>query len=255
MREDSRGSAARSARGSRRTSGRRDIRPDRSGGRAGDHAGLRSGPAGSRPGPAGRRAADPAELARLISLIEPVTTALEMDLEAVRIGNAGRRRVLRIIVDSDGGVSLDAIAEASREVSAALDAKNAMGDFPYTLEVSSPGVDRPLTAPRHWRRAVGRLVKVRFRGEDEAPGGGTGAAPERQARVLGADEDGVTLEIDGVRHVVGYAGLGPGRVQVEFGGFGEAAGEAADDLGDAGEGMGEGGNVGGSADEEDPDGH
>ena len=83
-----------------------------------------------------------------------------MDLESVKVTTAGRRRLLRVVVDSDRGVSLDDAALASRELSAKLDASDVMGDMPYTLEVSSPGVDRPLTQPRHWQRAVGRLVRV-----------------------------------------------------------------------------------------------
>ena len=109
-------------------------------------------PGGSRP------AAGPVDNTRLAGLIEPVVTAAGMDLESVRVTAAGRRRLLRVVVDSDRGVSLDDAATVSRELSAALDKVAVMGDFPYTLEVSSPGVDRPLTDRRHWRRAVGRLV-------------------------------------------------------------------------------------------------
>jgi ribosome maturation factor RimP len=129
-----------------------------------------------------------------------------MDLESVRVTVAGRRRLLRVIVDSDHGVSLDDAALASREVSAALDATDVMGDIPYTLEVSSPGVDRPLTEPRHWRRAVGRLVRVK-----------TGAEGTVQGRVLAAGAEGVTIDLNGVRREFAYGDLGPGAVQVEFG--------------------------------------
>src|ERR1700746_1476546 len=97
---------------------------------------------------------------RIAGVIRPVIAAAGMDLESVRVTAAGRRRLLRVVVDSDRGVSLDDAAEVSRELSAALDTVAVMGDFPYTLEVSSPGVDRPLTDHRHWRRAVGRLVQV-----------------------------------------------------------------------------------------------
>jgi ribosome maturation factor RimP len=151
-------------------------------------------------------------------VIEPVLHAMDIDLEAVKIARAGRRRVLRVIVDADGGVSLDDIAEVSRELSARLDAKDAMGDAPYTLEVSSPGVDRPLTQPRHWRRAIGRLVAVPLTdfdqdAEPDAPAGdGT-----QTGRVIDADQEGVTLEIDGSQRMLSYAELGPGRVQIEFG--------------------------------------
>jgi ribosome maturation factor RimP len=156
-------------------------------------------PGGSRP------VTSPVDESRLAGLIGPVVAAAGMDLESVRASVAGRRRLLRVVVDSDHGVSLDDAAEVSRDVSAALDATDVMGDMPYTLEVSSPGVDRPLTEPRHWRRAARRLVRVK-----------TGAGTV-QGRVLAADAAGVTLDIDGAEHRFGYGDLGAGAVQVEFG--------------------------------------
>jgi len=157
-------------------------------------------PGGSRPG------TSPVDERRLAGLIQPVAAAAGMDLESVRVTVAGRRRLLRVVVDSDHGVSLDDAAEVSREVSAALDATDVMGDVPYTLEVSSPGVDRPLTDPRHWRRAAGRLVRVK-----------TTTAGAVQGRVLVADADGVTLDVEGSARRFGYGDLGSGAVQVEFG--------------------------------------
>jgi ribosome maturation factor RimP len=106
-------------------------------------------------------------------------------------------------------------------VAAELDASGVMGQAAYTLEVSSPGVDRPLTEPRHWRRAVGRLVR--------APLSGLTAV---QGRVLAAGADAVTMEIDGERREFGYRDLGPGSVQVEFGNAataGAASAAAADE--------------------------
>jgi len=143
---------------------------------------------------------------RIADVIGPVIAAAGMDLESVRVSAAGRRRLLRVVVDSDRGVSLDDAAAVSRKLSAALDAAPVMGDFPYTLEVSSPGVDRPLTDPRHWRRAVGRLVQVTA--ADAGPISG---------RVLAADSDGVTLDVAGDHRRFGYAALGAGAIQVEFG--------------------------------------
>lgn len=254
MRENSRRGTYRQA----RAAGRSGAWPDTRGRGA---AGLRSGPGNgrrgqgsARPGPGNRGSAPgTAETARVASLIEPVLHAMEIDLEAIKIATAGRRKVLRIIVDADGGVSLDEIAEVSREVSARLDAANVMGDAPYTLEVSSPGVDRPLTQPRHWRRAIGRLVIVPLAGHDtdqqpDAPDN----AVRQAARVLDADQDRVTLEIDGRQRVVSYSELGPGRVQVEFG---KLAGEGdLDEANDAGDLSDSGGSAGGP-DEEGPDGY
>ena len=100
-----------------------------------------------------------------------------------------------------------------------------MGDMPYTLEVSSPGVDRPLTQPRHWQRAVGRLVRVPLApagaGHARTPGGEGKSAPGKagavQGRVVAADAAEVTLDIDGQHRRFGYAALGAGAVQIEFG--------------------------------------
>jgi ribosome maturation factor RimP len=177
----------------------------------------------------------PADAARLTGLIEPVLTAMNLELEAVKVTTAGRRRVLRIIVDADGGVSLDDIALASSKVCARIDAKNVMGDVPYTLEVTSPGVDRPLTEPRHWRRAAGRLVAVRLTDQDQQSQRVAGAGQAQvKARVIGADQDSVTLEIDGSRHAFGYRELGPGRVQVEFGRLDEID-DSSDEIDDSGD--------------------
>lgn len=144
---------------------------------------------------------------RLRAALDPVVTDAGFDLEDVTVTAAGRRNVIRVVVDRDGGVDLDAVAEVSRAVSDALDDSDVTGSAAYTLEVTSPGVDRPLTEPRHWRRAVGRLV---------AAGAATG-------RVVAADDDGVTFDVDGDETVMSYAELPAGRVQVEFGRPGSSA--------------------------------
>jgi ribosome maturation factor RimP len=164
------------------------------------------GPGQHRPRQAAGGSPDEGTIA---DVIRPVVAAAGMDLESVQVSAAGRRRLLRVVVDSDQGVSLDDAAAISRELSALLDTAPVMGDFPYTLEVSSPGVDRPLTDPRHWRRAVGRLVQVTV-----AEAGFSGAVC---GRVVAADADGVTLDVGDDRRRFGYAALGAGAVQVEFG--------------------------------------
>jgi ribosome maturation factor RimP len=158
---------------------------------------------------AGQAAGASVDEARIADVIRPVIAAAGMDLESVRVTAAGRRRLLRVVVDSDRGVSLDDAATVSRELAAALDTVAVMGDFPYTLEVSSPGVDRPLTDQRHWRRAAGRLVQVVVTD--------SGGARPVSGRVAAADADGVTLDVEGARRRFPYAVLGPGAIQVEFG--------------------------------------
>src|SRR3984957_2998277 len=133
-----------------------------------------------------RPTARPVDDRKLAGLIEPVVAAAGMDLESVRVSVAGKRRLLRVIVDSNHGVSLDDAADVSRAIHVLLDANNALGDVPYTLEVSSPAVARPLTEPRHWRRARGRLVRVKVAGEGSVEG-----------RLLAADADGVTVGVPG----------------------------------------------------------
>jgi ribosome maturation factor RimP len=142
---------------------------------------------------------------RLLALLAPVVSGQGLELEDITVQPAGRRRVLRVVVDCDGGVSLDDVAEVSRAVSARLDSDDLMGGGPYVLEVSSPGVDRPLTEPRHWRRAASRLVRARL------PDGG-----EITGRIIRVDESVVVLEVDGQERAYGYAEIGPGHVQVEF---------------------------------------
>ncbi|WP_435744756.1 ribosome maturation factor RimP [Nocardioides sp. SYSU DS0663] len=145
--------------------------------------------------------------------------ALGLDLEAVEITPAGNRRVLRVAVDKDGGVTLDDVADATREVNGVLDASDVMGEQPYTLEVTSRGVDRPLTLPRHWRRNTDRLVKVTTTDGATVTG-----------RVLAADEDGATLDVSGRERRVAYAEVAKALVQVEFNR--KPTTGAADDLDD-----------------------
>ncbi|GAA4047650.1 ribosome maturation factor RimP [Nonomuraea soli] len=141
----------------------------------------------------------------LMKLLEPVVAAEGLDLEDVSVTSAGKRRVLRVIVDRDGGVSLDDVAEVSNAVSAALDDDDRMGSQPYTLEVSSPGVDRPLTEPRHWRRAAKRLVKAELRDGSVVEG-----------RIVAADETGVVISLEKDERRIDFQDLAQGRVQVEF---------------------------------------
>jgi ribosome maturation factor RimP len=158
----------------------------------------------------------------LRSLAEPIVAGLDCDLEDVVIRQAGKRRLVRIVVDHrSGGLTLDLVASISREIARVLDDSTVLGNSPYVLEVTSPGVDRPLTLPRHWVRAIGRLVQVTPRAGDAIVG-----------RVLGADDSQALLDVDGTQTTVAYADLARAVVQVEFTRIDE--GELADeDLSDA----------------------
>jgi len=142
---------------------------------------------------------------RLAGVLTDPLLAVGLDVEAIELTPAGRRRLLRVAVDKDGGVTLDDIAEATRVVSRVLDESDAMGEQPYTLEVTSPGVDRPLTLPRHWRRNQGRLVKVSLSGGETVTG-----------RITGGADGQVTLDVDGSERAVPLDDVAKARVQIEF---------------------------------------
>lgn len=141
------------------------------------------------------------------ALVDPLS-ALALDVEAVEITPAGKRRVLRIAVDKDGGVTLDDVAEATREIDRVLEESDVMGEQPYTLEVTSRGVDRPLTLPRHWRRNVDRLVRVVLADGSAVTG----------RIVAAADDEGgaATIDVSGTQQEIAYAEVGKALVQVEF---------------------------------------
>jgi ribosome maturation factor RimP len=158
--------------------------------------------------------------AKLRDLIATVVDEAGFDLEELVEQRVGARTLLRVVVDGDDGVSLDDVAELSQAVSAALDEAElaepgVLGDKAYDLELSSPGVSRTLTLPRHWRRARGRLVKAT--GPDGA---------ELTGRVLSSTDDEVTLLVTIVHkpgqkateteRTFGHADLTKAKVQVEF---------------------------------------
>lgn len=142
---------------------------------------------------------------RLAGVLSVPLEALGLDLEAVDLSKAGKRSVLRVAVDKDGGVSMDDIAEATKAVSGVLDDSDLMGNNAFTLEVSSPGVDRPLTLPRHWRRNMTRLVKVNLAEGDPIEG-----------RIIASDEDGVTLDVAEAEVLVAYEAITKAKIQIEF---------------------------------------
>ncbi|MDX6198171.1 MAG: ribosome maturation factor RimP [Actinomycetota bacterium] len=152
--------------------------------------------------------------ARLSEVLRPVVEKTGADLEDVDVSKAGKRSVVRVVVDRDGGVSMDDVADVSRAVSDALDALDELEPGvlgpSYVLEVTSPGVDRPLTLPRHWRRNVSRLVTVVRR-----------EGPNVTGRIAAADDDELVLDVDGVECRLPLADVVRGTVQVEFARKGE----------------------------------
>jgi ribosome maturation factor RimP len=147
---------------------------------------------------------------RLEELAERSVTALGLDLEAVELSPSnpaqpGKRRILRIAVDADGGVPIESITEATRELSKALDATDVMGAQPYTLEVTSRGVDRPLTLLRHWRRNVGRLVVADLVDGTRVKG-----------RITAAAEEAVDVTVDGALRRLPLEDVATARIEAEL---------------------------------------
>jgi ribosome maturation factor RimP len=137
-------------------------------------------------------------------LVDPLA-AQGLDVESVEVTPAGKRRLLRVAVDKDGGVTLDEVAAATREVGRVLDESDVMGEQPYTLEVTSRGVDRPLTLPRHWRRNADRLVKITLDDGSTLKG-----------RILDSSDDSVTLDVSGKQRELGFERVKKALVEVEF---------------------------------------
>lgn len=157
---------------------------------------------------------------RIATLIEPVLAPLVLD--EVKVTPAGRRRVVRIALDratdetvvvdtASEPMSLDEIAEATRAVSAALDESDVMGQAPYTLEVTSAGVGRPLTRPRHYQRGVGRLVVISSEGVEDLRG-----------RIIAAGPESVTVRLPATKktpestRTLPYADIVRAHLDVEF---------------------------------------
>lgn len=150
--------------------------------------------------------AQPANLGSAIeSVVRDAVADVGFELESLEEVRIGQRWVIRVIVDSDSGVGLDDIAAVSRAVSLALDERDELMAGPYTLEVTSPGVDRPLTHPRHWRRNRLRLVRVALVAGGELIG-----------RIGDCDDEGVVLLASGSLRRVRYTELSRAVVEVEF---------------------------------------
>ncbi len=165
--------------------------------------------------------ADPRAV-EVAAALDPVVTAAGFDLDEVTLSRAGRRTVVRVSIDAEHGVGLDAAAEVSRLLDPVLDQLPALGTAPFTLEVSSRGVGAPLVLPRHWRRNVGRLVAVT-----------TTAGTSVTGRIATAGDTAATLELEDSddRTEIPYGSVRRAVVTVEFNRRG-AGPAAADDAAD-----------------------
>lgn len=147
------------------------------------------------------------EVERLLQReVTGVLQPLDVDLEGLTVRSVGHRVLVRVLVDKDDGISLDEVAQISKSLSLMLDTSNPLGERPYTLEVSSPGTERPLTAERHWRRNTGRKVRVRFIDGSEPVTG----------RIRSASESSVTLDVHSRQCEIGYDQVEKAIIQVEL---------------------------------------
>ena len=138
---------------------------------------------------------------QIFELVAPLVEKAGLVLEDVQVQTPGKNRFVTIMVDSETGLNLDQVTDISRLVGETMDKAPFMGDTPYTLEVTTPGVDRPLTAPRHFKKNVDRLVKITKNDGTQVKG-----------RISSADENSVTLDNDSVD----YSDIKRAIIEIEF---------------------------------------
>ncbi len=144
--------------------------------------------------------------ANLTELLNPVVSRAGFVLEEVTVTPVGKRRLVSVVIDRENSnPSLDEVTVVSKEISVILDTYSQMGEMPFTLEVTTPGVDRPLTLPRHWRKNIGRLVKITPKQGDKFIG--------RISEVL---ENQVKLELEKELLTVDLGDVSRAQIEVEF---------------------------------------
>jgi ribosome maturation factor RimP len=146
---------------------------------------------------------------QISELVIPAVSDLGFYLEDIHIATPGNHRIVTCIVDGDFSLNLDQVTSVSRVISELLDEAAFMGETPFTLEVTSPGVDRPLTQPRHFAKNVDRLLKIVKLDGSEVTG-----------RILSNTDQDVTLTVtvkkETVEQTVALAGIKRAVVEIEF---------------------------------------
>ena len=140
---------------------------------------------------------------QIFELISPPLTAAGFFLEDVHVATPGKHRIITVVVDGDASLNLDQVTVATRVVSELVDGAPFMGEQPFTLEVTSPGVDRPLTLPRHWRKNVDRKVRIVFNDGTDAMG-----------RIKDVSESAVTLDEPSAEY--SFSDIKRAVVEIEF---------------------------------------
>ncbi len=156
--------------------------------------------------------------ARVEDLVGPVVEASGLELWDVSFRKESGRMILRVTVDRDGGVDLETISQTSERLSRRLDLEGFSGDRPYSLEVSSPGLERTLREPRHFERSVGQQVKVKT----AEPVGGRRV---HEGALVSADAEAIVIASEGGELRVPYADVASARTVFDWGrGSGPAPG-------------------------------
>lgn len=141
--------------------------------------------------------------------ISPLVAEADLFLEALQISSAGKHRLIRILVDRldpQTPLSLDEVTAITKPISARLDELTELGERPFTLEVSSPGVDFPLTLPRHWTKNIGRLVSCALKSGEQLTG-----------RIIDSDSAGATIESKkGVKQKLAFDEISRAQIEIEF---------------------------------------
>jgi ribosome maturation factor RimP len=146
---------------------------------------------------------------QISELVTPAVSDLGFYLEDVHVATPGSHRIVTCIVDGDASLNLDQVTSVSRVISELLDEAPFMGETPFTLEVTSPGVDRPLTQPRHFAKNVSRLLKIIKLDGSEITG-----------RILANTDKDVTLTValkkETIEQTVSLADIKRAVVEIEF---------------------------------------
>jgi ribosome maturation factor RimP len=138
---------------------------------------------------------------QVLAVITPAIESLGFYVEDITITSAGKRSMLTVIVDGDTHLSLDQVTVATKAISEIVENLPTLGNNPFTLEVTSPGLDRPLTKPRHWRKNQDRLIKIVLND-----------GKEKMGRIKDSTESSVTVD----EQVINFADIKRATLEVEF---------------------------------------
>ena len=146
---------------------------------------------------------------QIAQLFEPALHQADYFLEDINIATPGQHRIITIIVDGESALNLDQVTVATKLISELLDEAAFMGESPFTLEVTSPGIDRPLTLPRHFIKNLTRLIKVTKNDGEVITG-----------RATQATDSELTLEVavkkETIETVISYSDIKRATVEIEF---------------------------------------